>query len=187
MQLTTSAIEAAHALLRIRLQTASVVVDATAGNGGDTLFLAESSPPQARVYAFDIQEQALAETKRKTAAYSDKICYIADGHENFTQYVADPVDAAIFNLGYLPGGDHAVTTNAKSTLTAVRQMIEQLSVNGVLAIVAYPGHEAGQEEKQQLELLLAKLPKKKFTAGLYQLVNHDGAGPVLYLIEKVRR
>ncbi len=187
MQLTTSAIEAAHALLRTRLQTASVVVDATAGNGGDTLFLAENSPPQARVYAFDIQEQALAETKRKTAAYSDKVCCIAAGHERVDEYIAEPVDAAIFNLGYLPGGDHAVTTTVESTLPAVGHMLEKLSLNGVLAIVAYPGHEAGQEEQQQLGMLLAELPKKKFTAGLYQLLNHEGAGPVLYLIEKVRR
>ena len=187
MQLISSAIEVAHSLLRNRLATAQTIVDATAGNGGDTLFLAENSPTTAKIYAFDIQAEALAATKEHTKRYAAKINCILDSHAAVDAYVGGEIDAAIFNLGYLPGGSHAVTTDKTSTLTAVQKMLEKLSLNGVLIIVAYPGHTAGCMEKQALETYFEDLPMQRFTVGCYKLLNHGLRAPNLYVIEKVRR
>ena len=40
-----------------------VAVDFTMGNGGDTLFLSKTVGESGKVYAFDIQEEALASTE----------------------------------------------------------------------------------------------------------------------------
>lgn len=187
MQLSSSAIEVAHSLLRNRLATAQTIVDATAGNGGDTLFLAENSPVTAKIYAFDIQAAAVAATQALTKRYATKINCILASHAAVDAYVVGEIDAAVFNLGYLPGGNHAVTTEEASTLAAVQKILKKLSLNGVLVIVAYPGHTAGSTEKQALETYLADLPSRQFTVGGYKLLNHGAAAPILYVIEKVRR
>lgn len=87
-------------------------VDATAGNGWDTLFLARLVGPDGRVYAFDIQQAALDETAallRKNKLL-ERVDLIHAGHEAMASYVKEPVAAVMFNLGYLPGGDHSIVT-----------------------------------------------------------------------------
>ena len=168
------------------LPTARCVVDATAGNGNDTLFLAERMSKDARLYAFDIQPAAIAATRQRTAVYAEQITYLLDSHENIKQAVPGKIDAAIFNLGYLPGGNHQVTTVAETTLSAVEATLQKLSCNGLLALVVYPGHPAGREEKVRLETYLTTLPVGEFTVGCYRMVNHAEDAPFSYLIEKVR-
>ena len=129
MQLATNAIEMAQLVLRRVLPEARILVDATAGNGNDTLFLAENSPQEAKIYAFDIQPRAIAATEKRTAAYKDRIQYVLDSHERLGTVVHEPIDAIIFNLGYLPGGDHHVTTDAMSTLAAVQAAVEKLALH----------------------------------------------------------
>ncbi len=187
MQLSSSAIEVVHRLLLDRLKTAETIVDATAGNGGDTLFLAENSKLEARIYAFDIQKEALDTAKVQTKQYEAKIQFILADHAKINEHVAGQIDVGIFNLGYLPGGSHGVTTQEQSTLLAVQDVLEKLSLNGLLAIVAYPGHEEGCKEQAALEGALRKLPCRDFTVGCYKMINHKAAAPLLYLIEKVRR
>lgn len=187
MQLSSSAIAVAHSLLLNRLKTAEIIVDATTGNGGDTLFLAENSKAEAKLYAFDIQKEALEAAKVHTKKYQGKIQFILADHAAIKDHVVEKIDAAMFNLGYLPGGSHGVTTQEKSTLIAVQAVLDKLSLNGLLAIVAYPGHEEGSKEQEALASLLEKLPCRDFTVGCYKMINHKAEAPLLYLIEKVRR
>lgn len=187
MQTISSAIQAAHHILQPCLKRALVLVDATAGNGSDTLFLAEHSLPEAKVYAFDVQAEALAQAKELTLAYADKIHFLLAGHQCVDEYIKDDIDAAIFNLGYLPGGDHQMTTRAETTLAAVEKFLQKLSLQGCLIIVAYPGHSEGAREKELLSAWLEQLPSRQFTAGCYQLINHKAGAPLCYIIEKVRR
>ena len=186
---TISAVQAAHTLLADKVRASRLLVDATAGNGGDTLFLARLSPADARVYAFDIQPRALETTARKlkAASLAGKVSLLLADHARLDDYITGAVDAAICNLGYLPGGDHAVTTAAESTATAVEKLTALLAPGGIIAIVAYPGHAAGAEEAQRLQALLAALSAKHFTACRYAMLNHAPTAPVLYLIEKMRR
>ena len=186
MQLATNAIEMAQLVLRRVLPEARILVDATAGNGNDTLFLAENSPQEAKIYAFDIQPRAIADTEKRTAAYKDRIQYVLDSHERLGTVVHEPIDAIIFNLGYLPGGDHHVTTDAMSTLAAVQAAVEKLALHGVLVVVVYPGHPAGQAESEALAEYMPALPCGTFTVGCYRMVNHEEGAPFLYIVEKVR-
>ena len=83
-------------------------VDFTMGNGHDTKSLIECCK---EVYSFDIQEEALKRTKELVG---DQAHLIRDSHENFDHYV-DTFDIGIFNLGYLPEGDHNITTTLDVT------------------------------------------------------------------------
>ncbi|MCR5756966.1 MAG: class I SAM-dependent methyltransferase [Selenomonas sp.] len=168
------------------LQNASLIVDATAGNGNDTLFFAEHSLEKAKIYVFDIQPAALEHTREKTRDFAGKIEYILGSHERIGEMVSGEIDVAMFNLGYLPGEEHVVTTKWESTLAAVRQVLDKLSLNGVCVIVVYPGHEAGAQEAARLEEFLGTLAKKKYTAGRYRLMNHSLSAPYAYVVEKVR-
>jgi len=168
------------------LQEAKVIVDATAGNGNDTLFLATHTSRQSRVYAFDIQQAALNHTREKTLAYAEKIEYILDSHARIAEYVPADIDVAMFNLGYLPGEGHMVTTKGESTMSAIRQVLDRLSLNGVCVIVVYPGHEEGAQEASLLKDFLFNLTKKNYTAGCYRLQNHSETAPYAYIVEKVR-
>ncbi len=186
MQTVSNAIEFGQLILERVLPTARTVVDATAGNGSDTLFLAQRMSAEARLYAFDIQPLAIAATRQKTKDYADRITYLLDSHENIPAEVPGEIDAAVFNLGYLPGTDHRVTTEAEITLKAVQGVLQKLRVNGVLVIVVYPGHPAGQEEKKSLEEYFRLLSPREFTVGCYTMMNHTEDAPFSYLIEKVR-
>lgn len=185
---TMNAIQIAHCLLKEKLCTASCVVDATAGNGNDTRYLAENSPAYAKIYAFDIQESALEATRRTllNANLSGKVKLILDNHANIDAHVLDKVEIVVFNLGYLPGGDHAVTTVAETTRVAVEKAVNLLALNGLAAIVSYPGHDSGALEDQCLGAYVKTLPPKNFTVGCYRMINHAKTSPALYIIEKVR-
>jgi hypothetical protein len=101
--------------------------------------------------------------------------------------VAEDIDLAMFNLGYLPGEGHNVTTKVESTREALRQVLAKLSLNGVCVLVVYPGHEAGEQEAAMLEDYLSALVKQDYTVGCYRLLNHSRTAPYAYVVEKVRK
>ncbi len=104
------------------LQEGDVAVDATAGNGHDTLYLAQKVGERGHVYAFDVQQAALDSTKERLAENGipdERVTLILSGHERMADYVKEPVRCVLFNLGWLPSGDHSVTTRVPTTLAAV--------------------------------------------------------------------
>lgn len=175
-------------LLINKVKAASNIVDATAGNGRDTLFLAQNSPADATVWAFDIQEAALQKTKQLLIDHQliSKVQLILDSHAHISRHISGSVDLAMFNLGYLPGASHQITTNYLSTIEAVRQILDILSVGGVISLVAYPGHAEGCQENIALQRFFLELPANIFTVNQWQIINHVSSPPVFYLIEKVR-
>jgi len=205
MQKLSNSIQLAHCLLKNRLNEAKIIVDATAGNGNDTLFLAQNTLNNAQIYAFDIQKEAIENTKALLIKNKDNInlpleniSFIHDSHEhidNYIQtkishehidnYIQTKIDIAIFNLGYLPGGDHKFTTKDDTTLKAIDKILNNLNINGYVAIVMYPGHEEGLKEYQSIKLFVKDLPKKSFTVGWYKMINHNFNAPALCWIEKV--
>jgi len=185
---TMNVVKVAHKLLLDKLKVSNCIFDATAGNGNDTIFLAQNSPDKAKIYAFDIQQSALDATKLKLQehAFLEKVSLVLASHDKIAEYIKDNIDIAIFNLGYLPGGDHTITTVAETTIAALEKTITLLNVNGIIAITAYTGHDAGTIEYSQLVTLLMNLPVRNFTVGCYSMINHVKTSPVLYLVEKVR-
>lgn len=181
-----NALTMARQLLLNRLATARTVVDATAGNGHDTLFLAANTPADATVWAFDLQQDALDATSRRLAEHnlSGKCRLICDCHSLVADHVERPVDAAMFNLGYLPGGDHSFTTCVETTIAALGAMTSLLSPGGIVTIVAYPGHDTGEEENTAVAEFLATLPQAAFTAAAWRMLNQRNRPPILYIIGK---
>ncbi len=184
-----NAVTMAHSLLRDKLSSARTVIDATAGNGRDTLFLAANTPPDAVVWAFDLQQAALAATERRLAEHglAGKCRLIADCHSRLGDYVAAPVDAAMFNLGYLPGGDHDFTTRAATTVAALGAVIALLAPGGLVTVVAYSGHPAGKEENAAVACYLAALPQADVTVAAWRMLNQRNMPPILYIIGRTGR
>lgn len=184
---TYNTVKLAHYLLLPGLLHANCVVDATAGQGNDTLFLAANTPDNAKILAFDIQQEALAATKTKLAAkgLAQKTQLILDSHENIGRYVAG-IDVAMFNLGYLPTGNHAFCTKPVSTLRALTGVLSLLTVRGFVSINTYSGHAVGDQEEAAVDAWLKLLPNDIYTVGSWTMINHQVHSPKLYLIEKVR-
>ena len=132
------------------LKPGDTAVDFTMGNGNDTLFLSKAVGEGGRVYAFDIQEEALISTREhlKENGAPENYTLICASHHLVKEYVKEPIKAGMFNLGYLPrSGRKAVTTMRETTIPAVQSAIELLAPDGVLIVAIYPGHKEGAHEK----------------------------------------
>lgn len=177
-------LDIAKAFLRqASIPTSGILADFTMGNGHDTLYLA-SLVPQGKVYAFDIQPQAVENTRARLAeAGVANAELILDSHANARNYIREPIDAGMFNLGYRPGGDKTVHTMHESTLKAVSDAIFLLKPGGILVISVYPGHAEGQTEGELLLEMLAGYDKKRYCVTHFHLVNSPDA-PFVIAVEK---
>lgn len=177
-------LEMAHDFLAQVITREDIVVDATMGNGHDTLFLAKLAK---QVYAFDIQEQALEKTsQRLQEAGLTNAELILQGHETVDQFVTE-VKAAIFNLGYLPSADKSIITQSQTTLEALDKLCQMLVKGGRIAIMIYYGHEGGDIEKDAVMDFVSQLPQQEYTAAIYRTLNQINNPPFLVMIEKLER
>ena len=173
----------AHAFLEEVVTDEDIVVDATMGNGYDTLFLAQLAK---KVYAFDIQEQAIEQTtKRLAEAKLDNVELLLTGHENVAQYV-ESIKAAIFNLGYLPSADKTVITQPHTTIQALEKLCQRLVAGGRIAVMIYYGHAGGDVERDAVLDFVSQLPQQEFTVALYKTINQINQPPFLVMIEKLK-
>ncbi|MGX7133451.1 tRNA (mnm(5)s(2)U34)-methyltransferase [Enterococcus songbeiensis] len=181
-----SALRFSHQLVKEILQPGDYAVDATMGNGNDTLFLAQLVGETGKVYAFDIQEAAVIATKKKLAdnQLTSRTELILDGHQHVEKYLAAPIKAAIFNLGYLPNSDKSVITLPDTTKSAFDQLLRFLLPHGRLIIVAYYGHAGGQEELTAVDEYCQQLPQEDYSVLRYQFINQKNQPPILFCIEK---
>ena len=176
-------IRLSHDFLAEVLDNEAVAVDATMGNGNDTAFLAKLSQ---KVYAFDVQEQALINTRKRLDEQKiDNAQLILDGHEHVDQYVSEPIRAAIFNLGYLPSADKTIITKPNTTLEAIKKILERLEDGGRVSLMIYYGHEGGNVEKDAVLEFVKDLPQEDFATMLYQPLNQIHPPPFLVMIEKL--
>lgn len=157
-------VDFSHLLLAAHLRPGASAVDATAGNGHDTVFLARQVGPHGRIYAFDIQKRALAETRcrLREVGLTERVVLIHDGHEKMREYVDEVVGGVVFNLGYLPGGDKTIVTRPETTLAALDAALELLAPGGVVVFVVYTGHSGGKREGRELRSRAAQLPASRF-------------------------
>ena len=168
------------------VEPGDTVVDATMGNGHDTQMLCETVGPEGRVWAFDVQAKAVEETRNRLRAQGldSRAELILSGHEHMAEYVKGPVKAVMFNLGWLPGGDHAVTTRWETTRTAVESALDLLAPMGVLVICAYPGHAEGEREKQELTAFLGGLDNRRYNVLHQRFLNAGPGAPECFVIQK---
>lgn len=180
-----------HILLNNFITPGSTVIDATAGNGHDSVFLLEKINPGGTLFAFDIQSEALKTTQNKIdnmkqLHHTTNYHLIADSHGNLDQYLNRSVQVAFFNLGYLPGGDHSVTTNWNELYKALQILTKRLiSSGGFISIVSYGGHPAGQEEQNRLYQFIQGLPPSEFSIHVTKVWNTIRPAPVSFIIQRI--
>lgn len=179
----------AHQLLQRTLHQGAVALDATAGNGHDTVHLAQCVGAQGTVYAFDIQEAAIHATRMRLQQHNllARTHLIHASHADIAQYVPPTaqIQAAVFNLGYLPGSDKTITTQAASTLVALQHTMQLLERGGVLVVVVYRGHAEGADEYTAIQQWAAQLPHTQAVVAQYNLLNQKSKPPVVLAIEKI--
>lgn len=168
------------------IRPGDTVVDATMGNGKDTLFLCELVGECGRVYAFDVQPEAVERTRERVeeAGFADRTTLLLAGHETMAEKIGGPVQAVMFNLGWLPGAAHAVTTRTETTLAAVRAATELLAPGGVVTVCVYPGHEEGTRELEALRAFVSQMDVRKFNALHHVFANASDQTPQLFLIQR---
>ena len=168
------------------LREGDVAVDFTMGNGNDTLFLSKAVGENGKVYAFDIQEDALISTRAHLEANGapENYTLICASHHRVKEFVTEPIKAGMFNLGYLPrSGRKAVTTMRETTMPAVEAAIELLAPDGVLIVAIYPGHEEGALEGEMLREYFSTLSKYRICPSEFKILNSP-TSPYFFLIEK---
>lgn len=162
-------------------------VDATLGKGNDAYYIASHPSFNGHVYGFDVQDKAIQLSKKKfNNQYKRKVSFIHDSHAHVDQYLPATIHGAIFNLGYLPGGDESITTLPESTLKSVHHLLELLEVHGQIILVVYWGHDNGKIEKEHLLNHLSSLNQYFYQVLTYQFINQINQPPFVIVIEKLR-
>lgn len=176
----------AKSLMNLHVKENSIVLDATMGNGNDTQILASLVSNEGKVYAFDIQDTAIIKTRQKLEDQDllNNVELIKDSHENIDVYINENIDFAIYNLGYLPSGDHSIITRPDSTICSLKKCIEKLNKQGVIVLSIYYGHEGGMDEKNAVIEFLSSLPQKEYNVGKVDFINQANNPPLLIFVEK---
>jgi hypothetical protein len=185
-----------------------IVVDATLGNGNDTVKLAKMvgiAKGKGQVFGFDIQEEALRSTEETLKKNGLEYFYVKDkersleniikkedggiylyldSHENILKYINMEIAGAIFNLGFLPGFDKTIVTKWETTLFAINGILKMLKVNGLIVIVFYPGHPEGKREMEEIAEFMETLPNNSFHCYFLDAINQSESAPCIGLITK---
>ena len=183
------ATELAHLLLRDAIRPGDHVVDATAGNGHDTVFLAEWVGKTGKVIAMDIQQEAIESARRRVtdAGFGQRVEFHQRCHSEMEHPIGAGMAAAVmFNLGYLPGADHRTSTELTVTLRAIEAATRVITPGGMITIVCYPGHEAGKSEAEATEARLAGLTACGWKIAKYAMLATLRPAPFLLIAVKPR-
>lgn len=166
------------------LKPGDCAVDYTMGNGHDTEFLSKTVGENGRVFAFDIQPNALNSTKARLVASGcpDNYTLLCVSHHRAAEFVDRKVRAGMFNLGYLPGSDKKITTMHETTLAAIDAAISLMDSDAIVLIAIYPGHTEGELEGRLVGEKLSALDRRQYTVGCFKLINSP-TSPFFYIVE----
>ncbi|MGI6737667.1 MAG: class I SAM-dependent methyltransferase [Anaerovoracaceae bacterium] len=177
----------ARALIEQYMVPGAAAVDATCGNGHDAAALVRMGAGM--VYAFDVQERALGRTRALFAREGlplRRLHLIHDGHEHMCRHIEEAVRVVVFNLGYLPGGDHDIITRPETTTAAVRAACSLLETGGLICVTIYSGHAGGCAERDALLEMSAGLDAGSWHVLRLLAHNQTGTAPQLLLLTRKR-
>jgi glycine/D-amino acid oxidase-like deaminating enzyme len=178
----------AHTIVRRAIRGGDTVIDATAGNGNDTLFLALSVGASGQVIAIDLQAAALQSTQASMEANGIQGVQLlqADHGETLSRLAGESmqVKAVMFNLGYLPGGEKDRTTSPRSTVQAIKAGLRLLSAGGVMTVIAYRGHPGGKEETHAVEEVARQQEATVMSVDIIPGSEDNNESPVLFVFRR---
>ncbi|WP_339733082.1 class I SAM-dependent methyltransferase [uncultured Gimesia sp.] len=179
----------AHELIAAVLQPGETAIDATAGNGHDTLFLCQTVGQTGKVFALDIQQAALdqaAELLQQAGISNGEL--ICCDHSSLGNIIPETylerIGTIMFNLGYLPGGDHCQITKTDSTLAAIEAALLLLRPGGILTVLAYPGHPGGDSESQAVAERFSQLETSGYESEVIHARSESTSAPRLFVVKK---
>ncbi|MGG7177542.1 tRNA (mnm(5)s(2)U34)-methyltransferase [Clostridium paraputrificum] len=166
-----------HIILRF-LENKEIAIDGTLGNGYDTDFLAENF---SKVYTFDIQKEPC---DKYIESKPSNVNVINASHHLFKEYISEPVDCIMYNLGFLPGGNKEITTFHETSLESIKVGLDILRSGGIMTICIYRGHNEGKEEESCILSYVESLSKSKYGVMLHSFLNRSNNPPILVVVEK---
>lgn len=175
--------------IELQIKPGDLCIDATVGNGHDTLFLSRLTGTTGHVLAFDIQQTALDSAKMRLEKHGapKNVTFLLDSHSHMENYARpDTVSCIVFNFGYLPSGDHAIATRSETSIPAIRQGLELLKEDGLMSLCIYSGGDTGFEERDALLEYLKTLDPKKYLVILSCYYNRPNHPPIPVLIRKLK-
>lgn len=184
-------LDLAHFWWERLLKISDHAIDATCGNGHDTLFIAKKilTPCLGKLTSMDIQPRAIEKTRELLKANLDagiceRVDLILSSHHSFPPEIEDgSIALAVYNLGWLPGGDKSITTCVKTTLGSLERVMPLIKNGGAVSITCYPGHPEGAKEQESILEWSRSLCRFEWNVCLHQWLN-AAASPVLLIIQK---
>ena len=171
-----------------QVKEGDICIDATMGNGNDTLLLSRLAGPDGQVLAFDIQEQALQAARQKLLRENAPANYtlFLESHTHMADHVKpDSVSCIVFNFGYLPGGDHSLATRSETSIQALEQSLTLLKKGGLLSLCIYSGGDSGFEERDALLTWLKKLDSHNYLVIRSDYYNRPNNPPIPVLVIRI--
>lgn len=186
--LITRTTELAMKITTDYVREGDTIVDATCGTGRDTEVLAKAVGNKGKVFAFDIQEAAIELTRaRLKEAGCGNVQLIQASFSEMCSYVPEnSASAVVFNLGYLPGGDHSITTTSEETIAGLNAALKSVRTEGIITVVMYDGHEQGREEKKQVLKWASDLDSGAYHADYVSMINQGNHPPEILWITRKR-
>lgn len=187
--MTIPLVNQAHNTIENYLSEGDIAVDATMGNGFDTLFLAHRVGEGGKVYAFDLQSPPLLTTQKRLndERLLHRVRLIQDNHNQLSTYLTEDsvssIRCAMFNLGYLPGSDKTIQTEPASTIKALDAVTSLLEKPGIISVLAYTGHDGGRQEAETVKAWARKLPETAYRVTIQIPKLTKNSPPELILIE----
>ncbi|XP_038902809.1 putative rRNA methylase YtqB isoform X2 [Benincasa hispida] len=187
------ATEVAHSVWKHVVRKGDTVVDATCGNGYDTRAMVKMVADEsgsARVYAMDVQKEALENTSAfldESLSEKEKLVKLSSiCHSRMEDVIPEdsPVRLVAFNLGYLPGGNKAITTKSETTLRALKAAHRILKPGGLISLVVYVGHPGGLEELETIQKFSSDLAVENWICCKLQMLNRPLAPVPVFLFKR---
>jgi methylase of polypeptide subunit release factors len=183
-----SAVKLAHHYWEQLLLSGSTVIDATCGNGKDTIQLLKMISPTGKIFACDIQEEAIARARKNIESELsleavEQVCFIHGCHSLFPKEIEkDSVHLVVYNLGYLPGADKTCVTQSDTTLKSIQSALHLVKVGGALSIICYPGHAGGDEEESLIHQWSTTLSPEAWIICRHVWCNRNKAPSLIFIV-----